>query len=222
MKKIILTILAILMVACAQQSTQPEQNETQETPTICTLEYMPLCGIDNVTYGNKCMIDAAKVQIAYEGECQTEPKVPSKPCTKEYLPVCGNDGQTYGNKCMAEAYNVEIVSEGECAVSNETQPQPSSGKLPGAKVSYSNGMLSYSIPVSKPTPCHEVKTDMLVMESYPVQLRLNIEITPPKGDVFCAQVIAEQMVEGTFEIDHKPGTFSAYINDEKTFTPEIS
>jgi hypothetical protein len=216
MKKIILTILAIFLVACAPQSNQPQPNETQEQPTICTLEYMPYCGVDGITYGNKCMIDAAKVEIAYQGECKSE--TPAKPCTKEYMPVCGNDGQTYGNKCMAEAAGVEITSEGECAVSNETP----SGKLPGAKVSYADGIVSYSIPVSKPTPCHEIKTDMLVMESYPVQLRLNIEITPPQGDVFCAQVIAEQMVEGTFEIDHKPGAFSAYINGEKTFTPEIS
>jgi hypothetical protein len=169
MKKIILTILAIFLVACAPQ-TAPQSNQT---PVICTLEYMPYCGVDGITYGNKCMIDAAKIEIAYQGECKLE---------------------------------------------NETH----SGKLPGAKVSYSNGTISYSIPVSKPTPCHEVKTDMLVMESYPVQLRLNINITPPEGDVFCAQVIAEQMVEGAFEIDHKPGAFSAYINGEKTFTPEIS
>lgn len=177
MKKIILTIFAIFLVACAPQTTQPEQNNTNDTPTICTLEYLPFCGVDGITYGNKCMIDAAKIEIAYQGECP---------------------------------------------ISNETHSEQPSGKLPGAKVSYENETLSYSIPVSKPTPCYDVKTDMLVMESYPVQLRLNIEVTPPKGDVFCAQVISEQMVEGTFEIDHKPGAFSAYINGEKTFTPEIS
>lgn len=217
MKKIILTILAIFLVACAPQ-TAPQENQTEQ-PTICTLEYMPYCGVDGITYGNKCMIDAAKVEIAYQGECQQANETLSKPCTKEYMPVCGNDGQTYGNKCMAEAAGAEIVSEGECVSTG--MPVPPSGKLPGAKVSYENGTLSYSIPVSKPTPCHDVKTDMLVMESYPVQLRLNINITAPE-DAFCAQVIAEQMVEGTFEIDHKPGAFSAYINGEQTFTPEIN
>ncbi len=218
MKKIILTVLAIFLVACAP-TTAPQENQTEQ-PTICTLEYMPYCGVDGITYGNKCMIDAAKVEIAYQGECQQANETLSKPCTKEYMPICGNDGQTYGNKCMAEAAGTEIVSEGECLSTG--MPVPPSGKLPGAKVSYANGTLSYSIPVSKPTPCYEVKTDMIVMESYPVQLRLDITLTPPDGEVMCAQVIAEQMVEGTFEIDHKPGAFSAYVNGEKVFTPEIS
>lgn len=216
MKKIILTILAIFLVACAPQTTQPKQNITK-TPIICTPEYMPYCGADGITYGNKCLIDAAKVEIAHQGECQQTNETLAKPCTKEYMPVCGIDGQTYGNKCMAEAYNVEIVSEGECGPTTF----PPLGKLSGAKVSYADGILSYAIPISKPTPCHEVKTDMLVMESYPVQLRLNIDIAQPSGDVFCTQVIAEQMVEGTFKIDHKPGAFSAYVNKEKVFTPNI-
>lgn len=174
MKKIILTFLAILLVACAPQ-TAPQENQTEQ-PTICTLEYMPYCGVDGITYGNKCMMNAAKVEMAYEGEC--------KPSTG--------------------------------------MPLPPSGKLPGPTVNYADGVLTYSIPISKPTPCHEVKTDMLVMESYPVQLRLDITTPPPEGEVMCAQVIAEQMVEGNYTIDHKPGAFSAYLNGEKVFTPDIS
>lgn len=42
----------------------------EEGPTMCTMQYAPVCWVDWVTYGNSC--SAWKVKIAYTGECNLE------------------------------------------------------------------------------------------------------------------------------------------------------
>ena len=43
---------------------------TTEEPIMCMALYAPVCGVDGVTYGNSCNAEAAKVEVAYEGECK--------------------------------------------------------------------------------------------------------------------------------------------------------
>ena len=65
---ITLLLVSFLAIGFADNNT----NDTGNGPTACTMEWAPVCGEDEVTYGNDCMAEAAGVEIDYEGECQED------------------------------------------------------------------------------------------------------------------------------------------------------
>jgi glyoxylase-like metal-dependent hydrolase (beta-lactamase superfamily II) len=40
----------------------------------CTLEYAPVCGVNNITYGNACMLSADHIALKNKGECTANPE----------------------------------------------------------------------------------------------------------------------------------------------------
>ena len=82
MKLITLSILFMALTACSASSTKtPEaMTDTQKkvvTPAqavkscICVKMWMPVCGVNNKTYGNSCEADCALVKYT-QGACEAK------------------------------------------------------------------------------------------------------------------------------------------------------
>ncbi|MCV0431117.1 MAG: DUF4377 domain-containing protein [Nitrosopumilus sp.] len=85
-----------------------------EIPVIaCTLEYAPVCGVNEKTYGNMCALNADHVAMKNKGECKVSENL--TPCTSDWRPVCGVDGITYGNMCMLDSAGIQLDYSGECS-----------------------------------------------------------------------------------------------------------
>ncbi len=111
-------------------------------PQICTLQFQPVCGCDQITYGNPCLAQAAGVTIALNGPCQSAADdctddtdcmasdfcmysiyscagngtCTARPqlCPQSFLPCCGCDGTTYSNDCFANMNGTNCASFGSC------------------------------------------------------------------------------------------------------------
>lgn len=121
-------LLFIGVVALAHFTYSNPIEKLSPEACICTREFLPICGSDNVTYENNCLFECEKernhnLESKFDGECEENvEEVPVDDtciCTNEYVPVCGSDNQTYSNECSLNCERRKVRSltskySGEC------------------------------------------------------------------------------------------------------------
>ena len=89
----------------------------EAVPTMCTRQYLPVCGCDNRTYGNDCERRAAKVQKRSSGACSVDAGIndSGKPGTGTVGSACGGDAPT---SCLPTLYCEYLA--GTCGVAESS------------------------------------------------------------------------------------------------------
>lgn len=72
-----------------------------------------VCGIDEITYFNRCHAEQHGVEVLYEGACVIEGR-PNNFCSNVADPVCGSDGISYTHECFASQNGAEVQYAGSC------------------------------------------------------------------------------------------------------------
>lgn len=80
---LVAVLVLVLVIIFIPQTPTPEKIGTQKTTTgsesLCSMNWLPVCGEDGKTYANSCTAETInKVAVAYMGECRetTSPVLP--------------------------------------------------------------------------------------------------------------------------------------------------
>lgn len=106
--------------------------------------------------------------------------------------------------------NILPPTNNDGSFSNKPPISVTEGDVTIARASEGNTH-TYTGVVSVPTPCHTLSTNVLIAESYPEQVTLEITVGAPAPDVVCAQVIAQKEFSVTFDASPEH-TFRVLLN----------
>jgi len=130
--------------------------EKQKPILACTLEYAPVCGVDNKMYGNMCMINAEHIAVKNQGECK-EIRQPTTGVLESALdyskqPVTINENKGYFVEEIADdiywlvgsGYQTMFVTTGEGVIVVDA-PQPIAEKYIDAIKEVTSEPITYMI-----------------------------------------------------------------------------
>lgn len=84
---------------------------------------------------------------------------------------------------------------------------------------FDDGVHTISGTLTLPTPCHEVRQDVAIAESFPEQVFITIDVVATDG--ICIQVIDERDFSIDVEVD-EAATFSLEINGAQVAVPALA
>jgi hypothetical protein len=61
--------LMIVISSCNKTGSDNNCEAIVNQDCICTMEYNPVCGCDDVTYSNQCLAVCSGVEVISQGEC---------------------------------------------------------------------------------------------------------------------------------------------------------
>ena len=184
----VLAAIILGLIAISPDDIIEPRITIEDNPTVCTMQWEPMCGVDGETYGNLCMLDAADIKLDYNGEC-TVPPVDTKliSVNSDIMPKLTIVGDALlievefrdddGNIVDHVNYDITAIQDAETILSD-----PASHRHPGKH------------PVHETTP----------LSASPVEIKVIVQglghgddITEPKGIESSMTFVPELLVEET-------------------------
>ena len=72
------------------------------------------------------------------------------------------------------------------------------------------------VTVEVPTPCHEIRQETKIMESYPEQVRIDLSVVDPAPGIICVQQITQKEFSGEVKVSES-ATVSVNLDGEKVY-----
>ena len=114
---------------------------------------------------------------------------------------------------LGAKYQKSIVYKVKSTIASSSVPVKSKFTF---EKNYENNLLKYKGTVEVPSPCHEIRQETKIMESFPEQLRIDLTIENPTPDNVCAQQITLKEFSGEIKVSES-ATVSVYLNGEKVY-----